>query len=115
MAGCCLASSDSFSMSNSSTAPDKLVLPTGHWKALPRAGVGILDFSCPYQGHLPQHHSWPEHFLVTQSCPSAPADLQIPPCESPHQDRNVTPFQSLQEKKKNLGKCLDMRKVGHRF
>lgn len=77
MVGCCLGFSDSFEMSNNITAPDKLVLPTQCGKALCYAGVWILDFSCPYQRHLPQPQTRPEHFPMTQISPSAPPDQHI--------------------------------------
>lgn len=97
MVRCCLGFSDSFLMSSSIPALDKLILPTQCWKALCCVGVQILDFSCPYQRHLPQPQTWPEHFPMTQMGPSAHADLQIHQRVTKCRHGHVPPLLSLLE------------------
>lgn len=97
MVGCCPGFSDSFEMSSNITAPGELVLPMQCRKALCCAGVWILDFSCPYQRHLPQPQTWLEHFPVTQISPLPPADLQIHQRVTKRRDGHVPPSLLLQE------------------
>lgn len=97
MVGFCLGFSDSFEMSSNITAPDKLILLTQCRKALCCAGVRILDFFCPYQRYLPQPQTRLEHFLMTQTGPSAPADLQIHKRVTKRRDGHVPPLFLLQE------------------